>query len=63
MNGLNTKIAVLIGALIFIVLVVALGPTMFNGLNNISGAPTWLNTVLPLIVGAGLLFAVWRAFN
>jgi len=62
MAGLNGKIATLIGALIFVVIVVAVGPTMFTGL-NISGAPTWLATVLPIIVASGLLFAIWRAFN
>jgi hypothetical protein len=62
---MNTKsgVAVLIGALIFIVLAVALAPTMFAGANNITGAPTWVNTVLPLLIGAGLIFAVWRAFH
>lgn len=58
----SLKIGALIGALIFIVLVVALGPTMFEGL-NISGAPTWMATVLPVIVGAGLVMAVWRVFR
>ena len=62
-GNLTGKIATLIGALIFIVLAVALAPTMFNGSNNISGAPTWLNVVLPLLIGAGVVFAVWRAFN
>jgi uncharacterized membrane protein YjdF len=59
---LNAKIATLIGALIFIVLVSALAPTMFSGLNA-TGGPTWLTTVLPIIVASGLVFAVWKAFN
>jgi len=59
---LNSKIATLIGALIFIVLVSALAPTMFSGLNT-TGGPTWLTTVLPIIVASGLVFAVWKAFN
>lgn len=57
------RIATLIGALIFIVLAVALAPTMFSGADNISGAPTWLNTILPLIIAAGLVMAVYKAFN
>lgn len=56
------KIAALIGALIFIVLVVALAPTMFTGLNE-TGGPSWMDTVLPVIVGAGIIFGVWRAFR
>jgi hypothetical protein len=62
-GNLTGKIATLIGALIFIVLAIALAPTMFNGANNITNAPTWLGVVLPLLIGAGLVFAVWRAFN
>lgn len=58
----NVKIAVLIGALIFIVLVGALGPTMFGNL-SIVNAPSWYNTVAPLIVGAGLIMAIWKVFQ
>jgi hypothetical protein len=61
--GLNGKIATLIGALIFIVLAIALAPSMFSGASNVSGAPTWVNTVLPLLIGAGLVVAVYKAFN
>lgn len=61
--GLNSKISVLIGALIFIVLAVALAPSMFSGANNVTGAPTWVNTVLPLLIGAGIVMAVYKAFN
>jgi hypothetical protein len=63
MGALNGKIAGLVGALIFIVLAIALAPTMFNGSNNISGAPGWLGSVLPLLIGAGLVYGVWRSFN
>lgn len=53
----------LIGALVFIVMVVELGPTMFNGLNmTANGAPSWLAVALPLVIGAGILYAVWRLF-
>jgi hypothetical protein len=62
-KGVSAKIGVLIGALIFLILVVALAPTFFNGLSNISGAPSWLNVALPVIVGAGLLIAVYKAFS
>lgn len=56
------KIAMLVGALIFIVLVGALGPTMFGDL-NITGAPAWVSTTLPIVVGAGLVMAVYRVFR
>ena len=61
-GAIDGKIATLIGALIFIVITVALAPTMFSGLNT-TGGPTWLNTVLPIIVASGLVFAVYRAFS
>jgi len=62
-NGLNTKIGMLIGMVILLAMVVALAPTMFTGLNNISGAPAWLGTVLPIIVAAALVILAWRSFN
>lgn len=61
-KGMTGKIAGLVSALIFIIMVVALGPTMFSGL-NITGAPDWLATVLPVIVASGLLFGIWRSFK
>lgn len=62
-RGLSSgKVAGLIGALLFIVLVGALGPTMFGNL-TISGAPAWVSTTLPIVVGAGLVMAVWRMFR
>lgn len=63
-RGLSTgKIAALIGALIFIVLVVSLSPTMFNGINSDMGGPAWMITVLPIVVAAGLVMAVYKAFR
>lgn len=62
-KGLGSgKIGALVGALIFIVLVTALGPTMFENL-NISGSPTWMVTVLPIIIAAGLVMAIWKVFR
>jgi uncharacterized membrane protein YeaQ/YmgE (transglycosylase-associated protein family) len=58
----NSTIAGLIGALLFIVLVGALGPTMFANL-TIAGAPSWVSTTLPIVVGAGLVLAVWKMFS
>lgn len=63
MAGLsNGKVAGLIGALLFIVLVGALGPQMFSNL-TISGAPSWVSTTLPIVVGAGIVMAVWKVFK
>lgn len=56
------KIAALIGALVFVVLVGALAPTFFSDINE-TGGPAWVNTVLPIVVGAGLVMAVWRIFK
>lgn len=56
------KVAGLIGALLFIILVGALGPQMFSNL-TITGAPSWVTTTLPVIVGAGIVMAVWRMFR
>lgn len=58
----------LIGGLILVVLVTALSPTIFGNVNNLSnatlnpGVPTWVPTVIFVVVGAGLIFMVWKAF-
>lgn len=57
------RIMALVGALIVIVLAVQLGPTMFDGADNITGAPSWVDVALPVIIGAGLVLFVWRAFS
>lgn len=65
-SGVNGKISFLVGALIVIVLATALGPTMFSnvaGLENNSDTPSWVPTVLYVIVGAGLVFLIWKAFG
>lgn len=56
-------VSVIIGIVILAVLVTALAPTIFNGSDSITGAPTWFNTVYPLILAAGLITLVWRMFN
>lgn len=61
-GGVNAKVAGLFGALILIVILASLAPTMFTGLNA-TGGPTWLDTVLPIVVAGGLVFVAWRAFN
>lgn len=56
------KIAVLIGALIFIIMLGALAPSFFSNLTTTS-APSWYNTLMPVIVAGGLVMAVWKVFN
>lgn len=62
----GSHVEYLIGALILIVLATSLAPTLFssvNDLNGSAGVPTWVPTVLFVIVGAGLVFMIWKAFN
>jgi len=62
----NNKITYLIGALIVIVLAVNLAPEMFSSISNLSGdanTPSWVPTVLFVIVGAGLVFMIWKVFD
>lgn len=66
MNGVDSKISYLIGALIIIVMATALAPTMFSNVNdlvNATGVPSWVPVVLFVIVGAGLVFLIWRSFG
>ena len=54
-----------IGAVILVSVIVALAPTIFDDLANATftgSAPTWVSTVLPIIVGAGFVFLLWRMF-
>jgi hypothetical protein len=65
-GSIDGKINYLVGALIVIVLAVALAPEMFSGvegLENETGVPTWVPTVLYVIIGAGIVFLIWRAFG
>lgn len=56
----------MVGLIIAIVVITALAPEVFTNLAlfNASAspnAPSWLFTVLPIVIGAGLLFLVIRA--
>jgi hypothetical protein len=54
-----------IGAVILVSVIVALAPTVFTDLassNFTDVAPTWVSTVLPIIIGAGFVFLLWRMF-
>jgi len=65
--GVNSKVSYLIGALIVVVLATAIAPEMFSNIANLTGnesdTPTWVPSVLFVIVGAGLVFLIWRAFG
>lgn len=64
-----SQIEYLIGALILVVIAVALAPTMFASANNLSnttanpGVPSWVPTILIIVIGAGLVFLVYEAFG
>lgn len=64
--GLNVKMTALIGAVILIFLVSALAPEIFEELavlENNTDTPSWVASVMVVIVGAGLVFLIWRTFN
>lgn len=55
----------LIGGLVFLVFLVALAPTIFGGLNNLTGVdgvPTWFTTVGLIVIGGGLIFVLIEYF-
>ncbi|MFW6130784.1 MAG: hypothetical protein ACOC56_06320 [Atribacterota bacterium] len=63
--AVDKKMTALIGALIVIVLATSLAPTMFENvdeLTNATGVPSWVPTVLVVIVGAGLVYLIWDTF-
>lgn len=71
-GNVSSKIETLIGALLVIVILVALAPTMFQGFgggatglanSSVSGTamPAWLPTTLAVIVAIGLVYLVYRA--
>lgn len=61
-DKINSRITMLFGLLILIVLLVALAPTMFAGINatNIPGAPSFFITILPLLIAVSLIFVIWK---
>ena len=64
--GMNSKMTALVGGLIIVVLAVSLAPTMFSSLADLDAdvnTPDWVAPVLFVIVGAGIVFLIWRAFN
>ena len=57
----------LFGAFILILIAVALIPEIFTSLAGIGGVgsdvPSWLTTAITIVVGAGILFLVWRSIS
>ena len=61
--GMN-KVNSLFGALVVVLFASALAPTMFESIDNltlIDNAPAWLTVLLPLVLGIGIVFMIWRA--
>lgn len=61
--NVDSRITIMIGFVIILSIFVALAPTMFEGLDNITGAPSWVTVVLPIIVGAGVVLLIWRSIK
>ncbi|MFW6377225.1 MAG: hypothetical protein ACOCZ5_01140 [bacterium] len=65
--NVDSKMSSLIGAVIVVFLVVALAPEIFTELEDLTGTdsdvPEWVYTVMTVMVGAGLVFIVWRTFE
>lgn len=61
MGGQMSK---LFGAFILVLIGTALAPEIFaniTGMSDNASVPTWLVTTLTAVVGAGILFLIWRA--
>ena len=64
--NVSTGMEYAIGAVVLVSVIVALAPTIFNDLANANftgSAPAWVSTTLPIIVGAGFVFLLWRMFS
>jgi len=58
----SSKVGGLVGVLLLVVIIAALAPTMFTNW-SVSSAPSWYNTVGPIIIAAGLVLTLWKAFR
>lgn len=63
MAGVSKALLSLLMMVIIAQLIVAFGPTMFEGLTNITGAPSWVGIVAPILVGAFLIFVLWAVVS
>ena len=72
-SSVNKIIVGLIGALVVILILVQLAPTFFTGLGSTGtglgnvtanpSVPTWLPTIMIIIIATGLVFMAWRVFS
>jgi len=60
---ISGQVGKLFGALVLVLIAVALIPELFTSLLQVndSSAPGWLYISLVTVVGAGVLFLIWRA--
>lgn len=60
---MDAQITKLFGAFILVLIGTALAPEIFTNITgmNDSIVPSWLITSLTAVVGAGILFLIWRA--
>ena len=62
----GNQMTYLIGGLIVVVLAVSLAPEMFSSIAVLEAdvnTPAWVSVVLYVIVGAGVVFLIWRSFG
>ena len=59
-SALSKEVVALLGVVFVVILIVGIGPTLFNGTGNISGAPTYFNTIFPFAIGIGITLFVIR---
>ncbi len=64
---IDKTVGKLFGVLVVILLAVEVLPLIFEGIAGMAGVesevPSWLTTVLTVIVGAGMVFMVWKLFD
>lgn len=62
-SGVSKAMLAMLMMVIIVQLMVSFAPTMFEGLVNITGAPAWVGTVLPILIGAFLIFIIWAVVS
>lgn len=62
-SGVSKAMLAMLMMVIIVQLMISFAPTMFDGLTNITGAPTWVGTVLPILIGAFLIFIIWAVVS
>ena len=64
---IDKTVGKLFGVLVVILLAVEVLPLIFDGIAGMTGleseVPSWLTTVLTVIIGAGMVFMIWRLFD